>query len=188
MKNTSLLLVILFIAASTYAQGVFKNKVNTALEKVVQDYPSRFTNIKGELLSSRQGAAEFKSTIAIPGALSTSITQQENNQHPSVTWQSVLFTSTEFGQARTQFEEFFNQIKNTVIRAPGEKAVIVNGLYIDPSADKNFTTVQFDLLPPSGLMQKLNIDLVLESNGSQWQVLLTVSDKERKDGGAIVVK
>jgi len=188
MKNTSLLLVILFATVTSNAQGVFKNKVNTALEKVVQDYPSHFTNIKGEQLSSRQGAAEYKSNIVIPGALSTSITQQEASQHSNITWQSVLFTSSEFGQARTQFEELFNQIKNTVIRAPGEKAVIVNGMYIDPSADKNFTAVQFDLLPAAGLMQKLNIDLLLENTGSQWQILLTVTDKERKDGGAIVVK
>jgi len=61
-------------------------------------------------------------------------------------------------------------------------------MYIDPSADKTYTTIQFDLLPPSGAMQKLNIDLVLKNTNGQWKIVLSVYDKDRKETEAMVVK
>jgi len=188
MKNTFTLLLILILAAPCIAQGVFRNQTNNTLEKVVQDYPSQFKNIKGDQLSSRQGATDFKSNIGIPGAVSTTITQTVAGEKQLVSWQSVVFTTNEFSLARNRFEEMFNQIKNTIIKAQGEKAVIVNGMFINPLQDQTYTTIQFDLLPPSGLMQKVNIDLVMENTGTQWEVVLSVHDKERKNTGAIVIK
>ena len=188
MKNIPALLLILMASTSCLAQGVFRNQTSSALEKVVQDYPKQFKNIKGELLSSVKGTAEYKSIIVIPGAVSTSITQSTTDQKQFVSWQSVVFTASEFNVAKSRFEELFNQIKNTIIRAEGEKAVIVNGMYTDPSADKSFTTIQFDLLPPSGTMQKVNIDLMLKNTGNQWKIVLSVYDKDRKETETIAVK
>ncbi|MEO5591721.1 MAG: hypothetical protein ABIR15_19465 [Chitinophagaceae bacterium] len=188
MKNTLTLLLILFLCASCTAQGVFSNQTNNTLEKVVKDYPSQFKNIKGELLSSRPGSSEYKSTITIPGSVSTTIIQSAAAHKQSVCWQSVIYSGKEFDQAKSRFEELFNQIKNTIIKAEGEKAVIVNGMYIDPTADKTFTTIQFDLLPASGLMQKVNIDLLLQNTGNQWKIVLSVYDNDRKEAEAMVVK
>ena len=115
MKNINLLLLILSVYSSTIAQGVFSNQTNNTLEKVVQDYPRQFKNIKGELLSSKPGSAEYKSIITIPGAVSTTITQAAVSHKQIVSWQSVLYSSNEFGAAKAHFEELFNQIKNTII-------------------------------------------------------------------------
>jgi len=188
MKNTLTLLLILFFGAHCLAQGVFRNQTNNTLEKVVQDYPSQFKNIRGELLSSGQGSAEYKSTITIPGAVSTTIIQSAAAHKQEVCWQSVVYSVNEFNLARNRFEELFNQIKNTIIKPEGEKAVIVNGMYIDPSEDKTYTTIQFDLLPASGAMQKLNIDLALKNTNGQWKIVLSVYDKDRKETEAMVVK
>ena len=189
MKNILTLLFILHIAStSCLAQGVFRNQTSSALEKVVQDYPKQFKNIKGEQLSSAKGSAEYKSNIIIPGAVSTSITQTVADQKQLVSWQSVVFAANDFNLAKKRFEELYNQIKNTIIRPEGEKAVIVNGMYIDPSEDKTFTTIQFDLLPPSGTMQKVNIDLILRNTGNQWKITLSVYDKDRKETGTVAVK
>src|ERR1700712_2153339 len=133
MKNIPALLLILTLNISCLAQGVFRNQTSSALEKVVQDYPKQFKNIKGEQLSSAKGSTEYKSIIIIPGAVSTSITQTVADQKQLVSWQSVVFAASDFNLAKSRFEELYNQIKNTIIRAEGEKAVIVNGMYIDPS-------------------------------------------------------
>jgi len=188
MKFTVTVLLIGLLAAPCMAQGVFRNQVNNTLEKVVQDYPSQFQNIRGERLPSDQGAMAFKSNIAIPGAVSTTITQSADNQKQLLSWKSVVYSTTEFNQARNRFEETFNQIKNTIIRAQGEKAVIVNGMYINPSADQTYTIIQFDLLPPSGIMQKVNIDLSMENTGTRWEIVLNVYDKERNNNMATIVK
>lgn len=184
MKSALTLLVVVLLSASCLAQGVFRNQVNAALEKVVQDYPSQFQNIRGEQVST--GA--FKSSIAIPGAISTTITESAENQKQLLSWKSVVYATNNFNQAKNRFEEVFNQIKNTVIRAQGEKAVIVNGMYINPSSDQTYTIIQFDLLPPSGLLQKVNIDLSMENTGTHWEIALNVYDKERGSTGGTVIK
>ena len=187
MKSILLFLPIFFIGASATAQGVFSNQTNFILEKVVQDYSGQFKNIRGEMISSGQGVSAYKSTLVIPGAVSTTITET-NGAQKQVCWQSVLYANTAFATAKERFETLFNQIKNTIIKPEGEKPVIVNGLFMNPSADKVYNTIQFDLLPPAGLMQKVNIDLVMQHTGSQWQILLSVYDMQRKENGEMVVK
>jgi hypothetical protein len=188
MKNILLFLPILFLGAPGFAQGVFSNQTNFTLEKVVQEYASQFKNIKGELLSSRQGASAYKSTLTIPGAVSTTITQSVAEDRQVISWESVLYTGKDFNTAKTRFETLFNQIKNTIIKPIGEKPLIVNGLYMNPSADKIYNTVQFDLLPANGPLQKVNIDLVLQNESGKWQIVLCVYDRERTASGGIVVK
>ena len=188
MKNFLTAILLLSSGVAGMAQGVFRNQTNTALEKVVQDYPLHFKNIKGELLSSAQGSAEFRSTVAIPGAVSTTITQSAAAQKQLVCWQSVVFDGKEFNTAKTRFEELYNQIKNTIIKPVGEKAVIVNGMYTNPAEDKSYTIIQFDLLPASGTMQKLNIDLMMKKAGTAWTIILSVYDRERQDSDLTLVK
>ena len=185
MKNTCLFLLLTLLGTAAVAQGVFNNQTNSALEKVVKDYPSQFKNIKGELLSSNGGATEYQSKIAIPGAVSTVITQSAAAHKPTMSWQSVLYTSNGFSGAKTRFEELFNQIKNTIIKPEGGNAVIVNGMYVDPSENNTFTTIQFDLLPPSAAIQEVCVDLVLKNTGKQWNIVLNVYNKEMRDMAAI---
>jgi len=185
MKNTCLLLLLCSFCFTCCAQGVFSNQTNSTLEKVVKDYPSQFKNIKGELLSSTGGSMEYKSTIAVPGAVSTVITQSSAAHKPTVSWQSVLYAGNTFSSAKSHFEELFNQIKNTIIKPEGGNAVIVNGMYVDPSENNTFTTIQFDLLPPSAAMQEVCVDLVMKNTGKQWNIVLNVYNKEMRDMAAV---
>ena len=187
MKSILLLLPIFVFGATGKAQGVFSNQTNFILEKVVQEYASQFSNIKGDRLSSAAGGSTYSSTLAIPGAVSTVISEAATAQKKIMAWQSVLYSGTEFSTAKGRFETLFDQIKNTIIKPVGEKPVIVNGLFQNPSADKLYNTIQFDMLPAGGSMQKLNIDLILQHEGSKWLIVLSVSDKERTDAGAAVV-
>ncbi len=188
MKNISLLLLILFWSCVCTAQGVFTNKINYTLEKVVEDYPSQFKNIKGELLSSKPGFTEYKSNITIPGAVSTTIIQSAVSHKQVFSWESVIYSSTEFNAAKSKFEELFNQIKNTIIKPEGESPVIIDGQYNNPAENKAATSILFDLLPATGAMQKINIDLMLKNANGQWKIILSVYDKDRKETEAIAVK
>lgn len=188
MKNTCLLLAILAVAAPGFGQGVFSNQTNYILEKVVQEYTSQFKNIRGEVINKSAASSAYKSTLTIPGAISTTITQAVAEEHEVLSWESVLYTGTDFSTAKARYENLFNQIKNTIIKPAGEKPLIVNGLYLNPSSDKIFNTIQFDLLPANGPLQKINIDLVLQHEGSKWQIVLSVADKARTDAAGIVIK
>jgi hypothetical protein len=188
MKNACLLLLLSCICGCCCAQGVFSNQTNSTLEKVVKDYPSQFKNIKGEQLSSTGGSIEYKSIIAIPGAVSTVITQSVLAHKSVLSWQSVLYEGSTFSGAKGRFEELFNQIKNTIVKPEGGKAVIVNGMYTDPSENNTFTTIQFDLLPATGVMQDVCIDLILKNTGKQWKIVLNVYDKDMRDTAALTAR
>ncbi|MEP6746740.1 MAG: hypothetical protein ABJB86_03380 [Bacteroidota bacterium] len=188
MKNIILLLLIFFYGSTIIAQGVFSNQTNNTLEKVVQDYPSQFKNIKGEVLSSKPGSVEYKSTITVPGAVSTTITQTSFSHRQTVSWQSVLYSGGKFDAAKNRFEELFTQIKNTIIKTEGQKPVIIDGQYNTPAEEKGSTSILFDLLPATGAMQKINIGLLLKNNNGEWKIVLSVSDKDGKETDALTAK
>ncbi len=188
MKNITLFLFIVMIGMPGFGQGVFSNQTNFTLERVVQEYASQFKNIKGEVINKSKASTAYKSTLSIPGAVSTTIIQSATEEHQVLIWESVLYTGPDFNTAKTRYETLFNQIKNTIIKPAGEKPLIVNGLYLNPSSDKIFNTIQFDLLPANGPLQKVNIDLVLQNEAGKWQIVLSVDDKGRTDAGGIVIK
>src|SRR5882724_12313147 len=116
MKNLYVFLLLIAIHAQTPAQGVFANQTNGALERVIQDYPNQFRNIKGDLLASNAGEAEYKSVITIPGAESSTVTQFTSPEKHLVSWQTVLYTSSDFDKAEKKFKALFGEIKNTIVR------------------------------------------------------------------------
>jgi hypothetical protein len=188
MKNTITLFILIFFGTTLSAQGVFTNQTNGTLEKVIQDYPNQFKNIKGDLLESNPRSSEYKSNIAIPGAVSTTVTQYSVADKHIVSWQTIIYSTSEFDEAKKRFKELYGEIKNTIIKLEGEKPVILNGQYEIPAEEKKYTTVVFDLLPSTGATQKLKIDLMLEKVNREWKIVLSVYDKERKQGEAIVSK
>ena len=183
MKHPLLFIISIFSALAGSSQGVFNNQTNQVLEKVVQNYPSGFKNIRGEVIAGSGPSAQYKSTLAIPGSISSTITESITDHKLVVAWESVLYTTPDFAIAKTKLESLFNQIKNTIVKPVGGKASIVNGLYMDPAEDKTYNTIQFDLLPAYGELQKVNIDLLLEHAGKQWKIILSVYNRERKEMG-----
>jgi hypothetical protein len=186
MKNIIPFFLLILFSSILSAQGVFSNQTNGALEKVIQDFPNQFKNIRGALLQSNQRSSQYKSNIAIPGSVSTTVTQYTAADKHLVSWQSTVYSSAQFEEAKKRFKELYGQIKNTIIKLDGEKPVILNGQYEMPTEDKKYTTVLFDLLPATGATQKLKIDLMLEKANSEWKIVLSVYDKEKKQGESIV--
>lgn len=180
MKIALLIISAQFFVSSLWSQGVFANQTNKTLEKVVQNYPSQFRNIKGEQLPATGQAMEFKSTVFVPGTVSTTI-RQSGADKENLSWQSVMFESNSFNLAKTKFEELYNEIKNSIIKPEAGKAVIVNGMYTEPNADKTYTTIQFDMMPTSAVLQKMSIDLTFDHSGKQYRVILSVYDREKKE-------
>src|SRR5215467_10049775 len=104
----SILTALLFLASvsSLVAQDdVFSNKTNMALEKVVKDFPNRFHNIKGDLITQRAETAEYKSTIQVPGSSSCVIMKHASSNNDSYSWSCTALVSKDFNQARNKYKE-----------------------------------------------------------------------------------
>ena len=106
MRSTLLLFALLLNAAWVFSQDdVFSNKTNVALEKVIRDYPNRFHNIRGDMISQHAQTAEYKSTISVPGASYCSIWKYNVSNSDSYNWSCTTFNSLNFMQARAKYKE-----------------------------------------------------------------------------------
>ena len=66
MKNVTNLLLFFFLTQIAAAQGVFSNQTNVALQRVIEDFPNHFRNIKGDLITDNNGS-DYKSKVEMPG-------------------------------------------------------------------------------------------------------------------------
>jgi hypothetical protein len=181
MRNLVTIILFVIAAAPSYAQGVFANKTTAALEKVIQDYPNRFKNIKGEVIVENPQTTEYRSTIQIPGSAPSTVTRYSSKKNDVYSWTCIVFEGEDFNQVKNKYKELFGQIKNSIIKMEGQKTFILNGQYETPTEEKKFTTVIFELLPAVGDMKKVKVDLTLQYQITGWKISLSVYDRDRND-------
>ena len=187
MRSIILTLALILNTVWVFSQDdVFSNKTNAALEKVIRDYPNRFHNIRGEMISQRAQAVEYKSTISVPGSSACSIWKYSAAGNEIYDWSCVTYNSNNFMQARVKYKEVYDQIENTIIKVEGQKPFILNAQYRTPSELHNMNTISFELLPVAEDMKNLKIDLSLEKDVNSWKVKLNVYDGDRKLSSATV--
>jgi len=178
MKQIYTLTVLLAATLSLQAQGVFSNKTTAALQKVIEDYPNRFKNIKGDRVAGNARAVDYKSRVEIAGATACVLTQYSATPKDRYNWSCELFQSEDFDKAQASFRELYNQIRNTIIKIEGEKPFILNGKYENPNSDNKTTTVRFEFLPAPDAVQALKVELTIQHT-TDWKIVLTVYDQER---------
>ena len=167
-------LMLCFSTGSSLGQGVFSNQTNAALQRVISDYPNQFQNIKGEKIGSRADATEFRSTVDIAGTAGAVITAFRSGDSQQMSWQAVLFQSNSFAEAKQRFQEYFQSIRNSIIRVDGLPPVILNGSFDTPREDQSQNIIPFQLLPANAKLRGLQIELTLTQANSIWEIVLAV--------------
>lgn len=180
MRSLFLTLTPVLISATLSAQGVFSNKTQVVLQKVIQDYPNHFYNIKGELISQALQTSRYKSTLQLPGAESTVITVSSGSQGSG--WSCTVLETKSFAEARDSFASIYGQLSNSIITAGGQKTFILTGQYETPVEEKKSTAIVFALLPGVGDLKRLKVELTLRQENGGWKIHLAVEDKEEAQG------
>jgi hypothetical protein len=186
MKRITALLMVSALSTGIMAQGVFSNRANGALEKVIRDFPNQFKNIRGELLASGGKLTAYKSVVSIPGSISTTITLYKGTGKTLADWTATVFASTGFDEASKKFKELYGELKNTIIKIEGEKPVILNGRYETPAASRQMNSVLFDILPATEASGRIRVELMLTEQNKQWEVILSVYDKDINEAQSVV--
>src|SRR5689334_8379267 len=175
-----LLLTMPFYVAAQ--QSAFTNQTHTTLQKVINDYPNHFRNIKGDVLVENPQTTDYSSKVQIPGAVNTVITRYSSEDSTEVySWKCVLLESDNFQTVSKKYKEIYNQVKNSITKLDGNKPFILNGTYTDPTEEKRFTASPFSLVPASGELKKLKVELTLEYLVTDWTVSLLVYDQPDED-------
>jgi hypothetical protein len=181
MKSILLTLAFGIQAILLFAQDdVFSNKTNIALEKVIRDFPNRFRNIKGEILSQRPQATDFRSTVQVPGMAPCIVTKYNVPDNETYSWSCTALSIRDFATAKNKYQEIYDQIENTIIKVDGQKPFIVSGQFHIPYETRKANNIVFELLPAVGEMKSLKIDLSLEKDVTGWKVVINVYDGDHK--------
>lgn len=181
MKGLTLLLLFT-VPICVHSQGVFTNQTHTTLQKVISDYPNKFRNIKGRLIVQNPQTTDYASTVQIPGSINTVITKYSSSEEEEIySWKCVMLESEEFEVVSKKYNELFNQIKNSIIKLDGNKPFILNGSYTDPTEEKRFVASSFTLVPPSGNLKKLKVELTMEFLITEWKVSILVYDHQDEE-------
>jgi hypothetical protein len=184
MKSITILVIAFTLASACYSQGVFTNDVNSALQKVIKDYPNHFVNLKGAQVEGNTRTDQYHSTVKVPGSINCMLTRYKAEKKEVYSWKCVMLESETFISAKSKYTELYNQIRNTIVKMEGEKPFILNGKYETPTDDRKFTSIVFELLPATGQMQKLKVDLTLEQTMNSWKITLAVYDVEHRNEGS----
>lgn len=175
------------LSASLSAQGVFSNKTQTVVEKVIQDYPNHFLNIKGELIERAMQTTLYRSTLALPGATFSTITLVSSPGTEGFGWTCTVLQTASFEEAKARFSEIYGQLSNSIITAAGQKTFILSGQYEAPVPDKKDNEVMLTLLPGVGEMKRVRVELLLRSKGSDWVVAISINDGDPRSQAQLAI-
>lgn len=173
------------VSATIFGQGVFSNTTQTALEKVIQDYPSRYQHIKGDLIAQALQSSRYRSTVQLPGAMSGTIILTSGTNHAG--WVCTVLQTARFEEAKGKFAAIYGQLSNSLITVGDQQKVILSGQYETPVEDRKYTRVVFLLLPGVGDMKKLKVELILQQDGKEWKILLTVLDGDPQEDAQLAM-
>lgn len=182
MKALAHLLLLSMPFYALAQQSAFTNQTHTTLQKVINDYPNHFRNIKGDLIVENPQTTDYSSKVEIPGSVNTVITKYSSEEDKEIySWKCVLLESEDFETVSKKYKEIYNQMKNSIIKLDGNKPFILNGNYADPTEEKRYTSSPFSLVPASGDLKKLKVELTLEYLITEWKVSLLVYDQPDED-------
>jgi hypothetical protein len=186
-KLTALYLLgisLFFSAYTASAQlrlpGLSNSDVRQALEKVINDYPSEFATLKGEVLYTNPQTIEYESLLQFKSAEKNSIVQY-SGKTPVYSWQAQMFTTEEFSEAEKKYKSLYKDLKAINLTLNRDYSYRLEGDYGAPSESLKFASSVFRLLPNASNLPKVKVELSLQYELMEWKIYLSVYQKERED-------
>jgi hypothetical protein len=182
--SQTLLLHVTFLVASLsiHAQLIrpFSNGIRPAAEKVLTAYAEQFSSIQGDTISYTDQVAVFASTVKPDGALSCTLTKYLQSNAGDYAWQAVMLRSEDFDVAVKKYNACYQQLKNMQFRT-GSQSCKMDGSYQEPNSTKNFYSTLFHPATDDDQIKKVRLEILLESDLTEWTVSILVYDKDHED-------
>jgi hypothetical protein len=156
------------------------NGIENDVKKVINDYPNRFANLMGEIITQNTQSTDYKCVFNADGAEETTVTKYSAKKD-ICSWQAVMLTTESFDKAKQKFKSLFNQLNNLTTRS-GHQTIRLKGDYEQPDEKKKFNSVVFSFEPDNETTGKLKVEIVLQAyEPLEWKVKVLVYDRDRED-------
>ena len=160
---------------------VVSNAVANDVKRVIQDYPNRFINLMGEVITENPQSTDYQCNFKVNGAEESFITRYSAKKQVC-SWEALMLTTENFDKAKQKFRSLYNQLNNLAVTLNGSKTAHLKGKYEAPEEEKKFTSVLFSFEPASEAMNKLKVEVVMQFHAPmEWKLKVMVYDRERED-------
>lgn len=155
--------------------------VGNDVKKVIEDYPNRFINLMGEVITENAQSTDYQCNFKVNGAEEAFITRYSAKKE-ICSWEAVMLTTESFDKARQKFKSLFNQLNNLSVNIGAVKNFHLKGKYEAPDENLKFTSVLFSFDPNTDAVSKLKVEIVLQYEAPMdWKVKILVYDRDRED-------
>lgn len=182
VKPLALITIISLLVTVSHAQLKLPgmNGIAIDVKKVIEDYPNRFINLMGEVITEHTQSTDYQCNFKVNGAEEVLITRYSAKKEVC-SWQATMLSTENFEKAKQKFKSLYSQLNNLSVNTAG-KNFHLKGKYETPVETKKFNSVLFDMEPANPAIEKLKIELSMRFyEPMEWKVEILVYDRERED-------
>jgi hypothetical protein len=183
MKPMTLLFLAMLasFAAMTQTDAKTDSFFIKAIDSVLLDFPNNLRNISGEAILSQGEVDHFASRVFLPGAETCIITRYHSTEDTTASWQARMYHHEDFDKAASQYHELFHLLKSCYARLEDGSILRLQGEW-EPAREENaFTSSSFHLPTVLWKYRKVQVDIELLYQLSDWVVNINIISKERDD-------
>ncbi len=157
------------------------NGVGNDVKKVIEDYPNRFINLMGEVITENAQSTDYQCNFKVNGAEEAFITRYSAKKEVC-SWEAVMLTTESFDKAKQKYKALFNQLNNLSVSIGTVKNFHLKGKYEAPDENLKFATVLFSFDPDTDAVSRLKVEVVMQYEAPMnWKVKILVYDRDRED-------
>src|SRR5689334_6367243 len=182
VKTLAIITCCLWLSNISSAQlKLSTSSIGNDLKKVISDYPSRFRNLMGDIITENPQSTDYRCNIKIDGAEESFFTKYSAKKDVC-SWEAVMLTTESFDKAKQKFRSLFNQLNNLSVNIPDAGNIHLKGKYESPATEKKFTSIVLNINPENGSYAKLKVGILMEFQAPmEWKVKIQLYDQERED-------
>lgn len=187
MKKAVKTLVLLTICACIFMESPAQLKlplaagISSDIKKIIEDYPNRFVNLMGEVITQHPQSTDYACNFKVNGAEESFITRYSAKKEV-FSFEAVMLTTENFEKAKQKFKSLFNQLNNLSAQLADKKNIHFKGKYEEPKEEMKFSTILLSPEPGFESWHKMRIEILLQAaDPMEWKVKLLIYDKERED-------
>jgi len=181
MNNLKTITLVWFLSLSQVI--IAQNKpvsstFNVVLEKILLDFPSAFSNLKGEIILKDETEVRYDSRVVLPGAEDCLVNISFAEAKKAVSWEAIFITTALYEEAIKAYKNLYRQLIACRFTLKTKSPVSLIGKWISPIPDENYTTTLLRLSSVTGKYRNIGIELEMVKVIEEWKVNLRVKEND----------
>ena len=151
------------------------------MKKVIREYPHQFNKLQGDVIDEKPQATDYECTLSVAGAESSVITKYSSSSKPIYSWQGLMLTTEDFGEAKKKFKSLFTRFNNMAVKMDYGVTFYLKGKYIEPIEERNFTSAILSFELPDQITRKMKLEVTMQYEMMEWKVKVLIYERDRED-------